>query len=238
VLRAYRRADRTDRPVWDSRKRAPWAGSYGYGCPAYLATRTIAPGQTIRPSEFTARFPLIEILADSLPDGRYYFGATLEINHAHTPEFPAGAARLALPRPPLPASRTADAVTYRAATEADAASPPAIRTIVTATLTHAGGSRLRYSADCAVTLYAYRSRARRDAAPRSGEPDWKSPQRCGPELHELWLQHGDSRTFRVRTTAREILGDRLPAGRYYFVAVVREERRTVYLSAGEGDLSP
>jgi hypothetical protein len=237
VLRAYRRADRVGRPVWDSRYRAPWAGSYGYGCPAYLATRTLTPGQTIRPGEFTGRFPLIEILADSLPDGRYYFSASLRINHVHTPEFPAGSLRLSLPRPPLPASQTADAVIYRATTETDATAPAAIRTTVTATLAHAGGSRLRYSLDCPVTLYAYRSRVRRDAAPRSREPDWKSPQRCGPELQEMWLQRGDSRSFELRTSAQEILGDRLLPGRYYFVAVVREERRTVYLAAGEAELT-
>jgi hypothetical protein len=237
VLRAYRSADRTGRPVWDSRQREPWAGSYGYGCPAYLATRTLAPGQTIRPHEFAARFPLAEILADSLPDGRYYFSASLRINHAHTPEFPAGSLRLSLPRPPLPASRTAHAVVYRAATEPAPSPTAAIRTTVIATLTHAGGSRLRYSLECPVTLYAYRSRARRDAAPRSGEPDWKSPQRCGRELQEMWLTRGDSRLLELRTSVQEILGDRLPPGRYYFVAVVREERRTVYLSAGEADLT-
>jgi hypothetical protein len=238
VLRAYRHAGRADRPVWDSRRRAPWAGSYGYGCPAYLATRTLAPGQTIRPDEFVGRFPLIEILGDSLSDRRYYFSASLHINHVHTPEFPAGSLRLSLPRPPLPASQTADAVSYRATTEANVTAPAAIRTTVTATLAHAGGSRLRYSLECPVTLYAYRSRARRDAAPRSGEPDWKSPQRCGPELQEMWLQRGDSRTFQVSTSAREILSDRLPPGRYYFVAVVHEERRTIYLSADEANITP
>jgi hypothetical protein len=237
VLRAYRGVDRAARPVWDSRRRAPWAGSYGYGCPAYLATRTLAPGQTILPDEFAGRFPLIEILGDSLPDGRYYFSASLQINSIHTPEFAAGSLRLSLPRPPLPVSQTADAVIYRATTEADVTAPAATRTTVTATLTHAGGSRLRYSLECAVTLHAYRSRVRRDAAPRSGEPDWKSSQRCGPELQEMWLQRGDSRTFQVRTSAHEILGGRLPPGRYYFVAVVREERRTVYLSAGEAELT-
>jgi hypothetical protein len=237
VLRAYRRADRSDRPVWDSRSRAPWAGSYGRDCLAYGATRTLGPGQTMRPDEFTGRFPLIEILGDSLPDGRYYFSASLRINHVHTPEFAAGSLRLSLPRPPLPASQTANAVVYRAATEPDAAAEAAIHTTVIATLAHAGGSRLRYSFDCPVTLYAYRSRARRDAAPRSGEPDWKSPPRCGPELQEMWLQRGDSRAFQVRASAREILGSRLPPGRYYFVAVVREERRTVYLSAGDAELT-
>src|SRR3712207_9160577 len=65
-----------------------------------------SPGQTIRPPEFAGGFPLIEILGDSLADGRYYFSASLEINNAQTPEFPAGSALLSLPRPRLPASRT------------------------------------------------------------------------------------------------------------------------------------
>ena len=53
----------------------------------------------------------------------------------------------------------------------------------------------------------------------------------------MWLQQGDSRTFSLRASARDILGERLPPGRYYFVAVVRAEERAVYLSAGEADLS-
>src|SRR3712207_9399132 len=48
VLRAYRRPDRSGRPVWDSRWRAPWDGTYAYGCPSYLAAHTLAPGETIR----------------------------------------------------------------------------------------------------------------------------------------------------------------------------------------------
>jgi hypothetical protein len=179
---------------------------------------------------------LIEFLGDSLPDGHYPFSAQVELNFRSTGPLPAGSASVSLPRSPLPASRTAGAVTYRAETNVESGATLRIRTTVVATLTHAGGSVLHYSRECPLVVYAYRDRARRDAAPRSGEPDWRSARSCGPELQELTLQQRDSRIFEVRATTREILGDRLPPGRYYFAAAVRAERRTVYLSAGEADL--
>jgi hypothetical protein len=244
-LRAYPTAARTGEPVWRSEFRAPSGGGYGYVCLAYLATATVAAGATFQPGEFQLTVPLIEILGDSLPNERYYFSASLRLNFARTPEFTAGRADIRVARQPLPASRMADAVTYRAETSVlEAAGSPAIRTLVTATLRDDGraigrtsAALHRFSRDCPIVLYAYRDRARRDTTPRSGAADWTSARGCGGELQEMVLRGGEPRTFEVRASTREILGDRLPPGRYYFAAAVRHERRTIHLAAGEADLA-
>jgi hypothetical protein len=243
-VRAYRTPDRTGEPAWRSEFRAPWDGYGGYDCLAYLATATVAPGATFQPREFQLTVPLIEILGDSLPDGQYYFSASLRLNFARTAEFPAGNMDLSLLRQPLPASRMAESVTYRAETSViDGAGPATIRTVVTATLRDAGreigrtsAALRRFSRECPAVLYAYRDRARRDAAPRSGAADWTSARDCGTELQEMVLRGGRPRTFEVRASARDILGDRLPPGRYYFAVAVRTGERAVYLAAGEAGL--
>jgi hypothetical protein len=235
-LHAYRNPARSGAPVWRSVGRAPWHGRGGYGCPAYLRSHTLAPGAVLQVREFQIRVPLIEILGDSLPDGRYYFSAIVRLNFGRTSELPAGSASLALPREPLPSSRVAHMVTYSAETDVDSTPSPTIRTRVMLTQMRSGALH-RYSRDCPVTIYVYRDRARRDAAPQSGTPDWTSARNCGAELQELVLQGGEPRTFEIRATSREILGDRLPPGRYYFVVAVRHQHRTVYLSAGEAELT-
>lgn len=52
----------------------------------------------------------------------------------------------------------------------------------------------------------------------------------------MWLSSGESRTFEVRATAREILCNALPPGRYYFAAVVQRQGPRVFLSAGDAEL--
>ncbi|HVX41607.1 MAG TPA: hypothetical protein VHB25_18755, partial [Gemmatimonadaceae bacterium] len=80
-LLAYRTADRTGRPVWNSAYRAPYGiSNSGYGCPAYLAVGTIKPGQTLSPPELNPSFRIIDMLADSLPNGHYYFNAAISMN--------------------------------------------------------------------------------------------------------------------------------------------------------------
>jgi hypothetical protein len=245
-LRAYRSPARSGAPVWRSERRGPWERRGGYACPAYLKTGALAPGATLQSREFRLRVPLIEILGDSLLDGRYYFSAIVRLNHGHTREIPSGSAMLALPREPLPSSRVAGSAMYTAATDVvDSVSSPTIRATVTVVLPQhpealrrgiENASLQRYSRNCPLVLHAYRDRARRDAAPRSGAPDWTSARDCGTELQEFVLRGDEPRTFEVRATAREILGERLPPGRYYFAIAVHHEHRTIYLAAGEAEL--
>jgi hypothetical protein len=247
-LRAYRSPARSGTPVWRSERRAPWERRGGYACPAYGVTSILAPGATLRGKwrEFQLRVPMIEILGDSLLDGRYYFSAVVRLNSGHTREIPSGSVTLALPREPLPSSRAAGSVTYTAATDVvDSTPSPTIRTTVTVLLPQhpealrrgiENASLRRYSRNCPLVLHAYRDRARRDAAPRSGAPDWTSARDCGTELQEFVLRGDEPRTFEVRARAREILGERLAPGRYYFAVAVHHEHRTIYLSAGEAEL--
>lgn len=245
-LRAYRAPERTGTPVWRSEARATWDGAHSYICLAYLAVTTLAPGATANPLERELRIPVVEVLGDSLPDGRYYFSGTLRLNSMRTPEVLAGSAELAFPRPPLPPFRTVEGTRHRAVSTLETSTTgQTVRTTVTVTLPwpegvpanqDPGGAVVEYSADCPVVLHVYRDRARRDAMPRSGQPDWQSGLNCGIERQKLVKRYGESWTFDVRATTREILADRLPPGRYYFAAVVRAGRRMVYLSAGEADL--
>ena len=235
-LLAYRTADRAGTPAWSSFLRQPWAGTSFYACPAYGAQATVAPGSDFSPHEFALSAPLIEMFGDSLPDGRYYFTARTQFSNAGPRDADAGVLDLALARPPMPPSRIHAAVTYRAAAVTSAGG--AVHATVTATLTDAGGSRMLLPADCVVLLAAYRDRARRDAAPHGGTADWvQSTAGCSAATTETWYDQGVAHTFTTRTTARDILGAALPAGHYYFAAIVRAPGRMVYLSAGEADLA-
>jgi hypothetical protein len=80
-LLAYRTADRSGKPAWNSdlRKTYPPPG-YDYACPAYLALGRVGPGATLSPGEFNPRIPVNEMLGDSLPAGHYYFRATIGMN--------------------------------------------------------------------------------------------------------------------------------------------------------------
>ena len=86
-------------------------------------------------------------------------------------------------------------------------------------------------------LYAYRDRARRDAAPRSGAADWAQAA-CGTQQQQVGMSRGETRTLSTIVAARDLLGPSLPAGRYYFALSVQAEGNRVFLSAGEADLSP
>lgn len=229
-LRAYRTAYRTGGPAWRSDRR-------GEACILMLHGAMLAPGDSLsRPLRLRVQVP--QVLGDSLPDGRYHFAATLGLNFGLSPEVPAGEAVLAARRKPLPAERVVGVMTFRPRTVVTRTAPRTVEVTLTGTLTHAGGAVERFSADCPLVLHAYRSRARRDAAPRSGRADWSSRLRCGPEMIEFSLDRGDTRTFRVRATARDILGDSLPPGRYHFAVAVHHEQQRALLAAGSAPLAP
>jgi hypothetical protein len=250
-LRAYAGELRTSEPVWLSEAREPWGGQMMYGCPGYLTERQLAPRETLAAGEFSFRAPLIEVLGDSLPDARDWFTARIRINGEWLPEVAAGSANLVLPREPLPVSRTARSITFDARSEIgrDNAGQRVVRAILTAERTGPqrrarpgmpppppSASGLRLSAACPVVLYVYRDRARRDNAPRSGEPDWRSREDCGPELQQRAFYNGQPQRFDLEFPVSSILGARLRPGRYHFAVVVQAEGRRIFLSAGAADL--
>jgi len=76
--RLYRTARRAWPPAYDWRRgRAPEGGGLGYACPAYLATRALAPGDSLAAHEFRRALPARWVAGDTLPAGRYYAAALL-----------------------------------------------------------------------------------------------------------------------------------------------------------------
>jgi hypothetical protein len=231
-LVAHTNADRRGTPVWRSGASEPWEGTYGRGCDAILIQKKLAPGAELSLGGYSSR--VIEILGDSLPNGHYWFTATLGVSSAPNGiTLPAGDFELTLTRPPLPDSLTHDFITYKATSTVGGA---VVQGKVTATLTHAGGSVDEYPRECAVELVAYRARDRRDSAPRSGAPDWRASRSCAPGWQQIILNRGQSASFEATASAREILGSSLPDGAYYFAAIVHTRTRHVWLSAGSGQL--
>ena len=231
-LAAYRTADRSGTPVWRSGASRPWEGTSSYGCILPLYERRLQPNEELSLGAYST--PEIEVIGDSLPNGRYHFTATVMVSVAPNGiSLPAGDFDLTLERPPLPDSVTHDYIAYRGATNVNGAT---VRASVTGTLTHAGGVVVEYPRECEIELVAYRAKDRRDAAPRSGAPDWRGTRACAPGWRQTILNRGQSVLFESSASAAEILGSALPSGVYYFAVVVHTRSRNVWLSAGEAEL--
>ena len=105
-LLAYNTPDRSGVPAWDEQQRPnpdPKTGAY-WACPAYLAIAELEPGESFTPEEFHREVPIPDIMGDSLPDGRYYFSARVELNDTAT-DLVAGDAQFAKDKVPVPALR-------------------------------------------------------------------------------------------------------------------------------------
>ena len=95
-LRVYRTAHRTGEPAWDSSRRPspdPRTGER-IECPAHSAATSLAPGDTLQPREFSESIPVAAILGDSLGDGRYFFAASIRLNHHFLADVSAGEGEL------------------------------------------------------------------------------------------------------------------------------------------------
>jgi hypothetical protein len=85
-------------PVWNSDYRAPYHANYTYGCTLQLIAGDLQPGRTLT-FAFTA--PLIELVGDSLPNGRYYLAADLLLSSGlRFQRIPAGAVDVAISHGP------------------------------------------------------------------------------------------------------------------------------------------
>ncbi|MDP2952062.1 MAG: hypothetical protein Q8O76_01935 [Chloroflexota bacterium] len=236
-LRAYTSPDRSGVPAWDARKRPnpdPVTGAY-WVCPSYLSGEELGPGESATPKEFRKLIEEPDIMGDALPDGRYYFSATIEVNNTSV-DIPAGELELSRTQAPLPSVRTVDGIRYEARTELMQGSPPKVQTTLRVTNVSRSPIGAKVPRDCPIILYAYQDEARRDAAFRSGEPDWRPQERCYLVMDRFMLSPGESREFETQVSASEALGESLLPGRYYFVAAVYNDGSTIVLSAGEADL--
>ena len=112
TLRAYRTPQRQGEPAWryerSSDRDAPGTEdgvAISRVCFDYLGLAEVAPGEVFSPGPFQLRVPLSRFFGDSLPDGRYYFTAELELldrakpveTWADTLRLPAGSLHLRAP---------------------------------------------------------------------------------------------------------------------------------------------
>lgn len=231
---AFRTADRDAISVWDSNQRRLWDSGQPLICLLYLASATIQPGADFSPGELTLEVPLMEVLGDSLPDGHYYFQASVGFsNRAAMTNILAGDAELVLPRPPLATTRRSFILEWQAAPVS--VSDGLVHATVTGTVVNANTALVEIGRDCPVLIRAYRDRARRDASPRSGAPDWSQPA-CGSAMQTETVARGDKQTLEAVVPVRDILGASLTPGTYYFAVVVSAEGMQMTMSAGELDL--
>ena len=232
---AYRTTERDAAPVWDSDKRRDWSFGQPLICLLYLAATTIPPGSPFSPPEFTLDVPLMDVLGDSLPDGHYYFRASVGFsNRAAMTDIPAGDAEIAFPRPPLATTRRSFVLEWKASPVSTR--DGLVRATVTGTVVNANSAIIDVASDCPVLIRVYRDRARRDAAPRSGAPDWSQPG-CGSLTEKKTVFRGQQLALETSVPVSEILGASLPSGKYYFAVFARGDGMQMTLSAGELDLT-
>jgi hypothetical protein len=137
------------------------------------------------------------------------------------------------PGAPSPTRVVAEGVAYDAELRVLESYPARLQAQVRLTNTSDEPVEIRFPDGCVVLLRAYRSED------RSGQPAW-DPMRgslfCTMILVEFTLSPGESREFQATASAPEILGDSLPAGRYFFTALLRPNGRAVEVPAGQADL--
>ncbi|HEX2080610.1 MAG TPA: hypothetical protein VHG08_23100 [Longimicrobium sp.] len=233
LLRAWRSPEARGEPAWRSELRGPFGTGLREVCGSLLRTATLAPGDSL-PRPLQLRVPLLDVLGDSLPDGRYWFTGVLQLNSGESAPFPAGDGVLAARRPPLEPFRTADETRFDAETQV---SEGAVVATVVGRMVEAGSTALRMSEACPVVLYVYRTREEREAAPRAAVPAWVSHRDCPPGEVRHSLNRGEQRTWRVRAPVRAVLGDTLPDGRYFFAVAVNHAPHRFFLAAGEAMLT-
>ncbi len=94
---AYLDESRRGAPVWNSDYREPYHSSVKYGCTLQLILRDLQPAESL---DFGFSSPLIELVGDSLPNGRYYLSADVRISNNPTfQHIPAGLVDVVLSHP-------------------------------------------------------------------------------------------------------------------------------------------
>lgn len=81
-VQAHRTPQRTDPPVWDSRRERDPVTGLPLPCFSNGATRQLAPRDSLV-GQFGLALTPHELLGDSLPEGRYYFTAAFELTASH-----------------------------------------------------------------------------------------------------------------------------------------------------------
>lgn len=125
-------------------------------------------------------------------------------------------------------------VEYAARTEPTGNPHGWLRTVAVLRASGSAPVRLEYSG-CPVEVQYFRTTA------RTGSPAWAQFRvqnfGCILPLYVRTLAPGDTLQLGALSLPREVLGDSLPAGRYYVAAVLRPNGETVRVPAGEVELT-
>lgn len=193
ALHAYSDRSRTGVPDWRSEHRADPRG-FTYGCVLIGYEAVLAPGDSL--PTFVLEVPVYEMLADSLPDGRYYFAARLSTNGVRSAKIPAGDAFISGTVQPVPQSRDVDGVRFTGLLEPAGAAGEYRYTLSAENRTSdpvpVRGDR---SVRCPVRLSAYRSPGRRDTWYMRSDADWAYRDGCLAHVPETTLDPGESASF-------------------------------------------
>ena len=232
-------------PIWRSERRGPrrrpGVPDYGYACTSELRTRTLAPADS---EIFRIDIPLSEVLADSLPFGRYRAQARLGLvdKDLRPPEwernfnFDLGEIEIVAAADSSPRSRTIDGVRYTAATrviKGTVSEADTLRTFVLITNASRRESSIVLPLNCGLIVYAYRTTADRDSLPLS-TPSWKANTTCLERYSEVSIHPGQRLVLHGDKPLREIPSE-FRSGRYYLLALMLG-RPWVTLNAGAIDL--
>lgn len=199
----------------------------GIQCSVGTVHHSIAPGQA---DTVQAEGYRLDIGKDTLATGRYYIAAALDrLRDLYNVQ--AGPVDIVSPNFGL---------TFTAATTVAGGK---LSVHATMTNTNAQAVRLEYGA-CAIDLLAYRT------SDRSGKPAWDSALRktypppgyayaCPSYLATGKIAPGATVSpaeFNTTIPINEMLGDSLPAGRYYFKALIGMNWRTNVVMAGDPEV--
>jgi hypothetical protein len=223
-LDIHRDTDRAGPPAWSTE-------GPGWQCGQAPYSLRLGPGVS---EEVSSAWDGAGVLSQLGAPGQFHFTITLRTLPAPT-ILPAGSAEITF---------GTEHLAFRATSSVEGASPAELHTQVTVTNTGRGRVRIEYGA-CSVWLRAFRTEE------RTGTPAWDEARRPNPDpatgifwacplyLAARELRAGESHSpseFRSRIPVAQILGDSLPAGRYYLVARVSVNGVTTDVPAGVGDL--
>lgn len=123
-------------------------------------------------------------------------------------------------------------LSYRAGTQVSATPPASATSTVTVTNTAGEVVTFEPAGGCVLLLKVYGN------ANRSGTPVWDQTAfaSCTGAFQQITLGPGQSRDFQLVVRVSDILKGALPAGRYYFSAVLRLNGQEIVLPAGDADL--